>query len=63
MERKECELIECLTHILTLNCDLNHDLDPWFTRSNFEKVITQELDARLTWKERGVSRLNVVPML
>ena len=62
MERKECESIKSLTHIVTLNCDLNHDLDPWFTRSNFDKVITQEWDARLTWKERDVSRLNVGPM-
>ena len=32
---------------------------PWFSRSNFEKVITQEWDARLTWNERDVSRLAV----
>ena len=25
-----------------LNCHLTHDLDPWFSRSNFEKVSTQE---------------------
>ena len=42
-----------------LNCDLTHDLDPGFSRSNFEKVLTQEWDARLTWNERDVSRLNV----
>ena len=23
-------------HIVTLNCDLTHDFDPWFSRSNFE---------------------------
>ena len=52
-----------LDHIVTLNCDLTHDLDPWFSRSNFENAITQEWDARLTWNERDVSRLNVGPML
>ena len=49
--------------IVTLNYDLTHDLDPWFSRSNFEKVITQEGDARSTWNERDVNRLNVGPML
>ena len=49
MERKGCESIGCWTHIVTLNCDRTHDLDPWVSRSNFEKVITQEWDARLTW--------------
>ena len=44
---------------MTLNCDLTHDLDPWFSRSNFEKVVTQQWDARLTWNERGVSRKDV----
>ena len=48
---------------MTLNYDLTHDLDPWFSRSNFEKVITQVRDAWLTWNERDVSRLNVGPML
>ena len=48
---------------MSLNCDLTHDLDPWFWRSNFEKVVTKEWDAWLTWSERDVSRLNVGPML
>ena len=48
---------------MTLNYDLTHDLDPWFSRSSFEKVVTQEWDARSTWNERDVSRLNVGPML
>ena len=48
---------------MTLNYDLTHDLDPWFSRSNFEKVITQEWDARSTWNERDVSRLNVGAIL
>ena len=63
MEWKGCEPIGCWTHIVTLNYDLTHDLDPWFSRSNFEKVVTQEWDARSTWNERDVSRLNVGPML
>ena len=56
MERKGCESIGCYTPNVTLNCDLTYDLDPWFSRSNFEKVITGEWDARLTWNERDVSR-------
>ena len=63
MEQKECESIGCWTHIVTLDCDLTHDLDPWFSRSNFEKVITQEWDARLTWNERDVSRQDARPTL
>ena len=56
MERKGGESIGCETHIVTLNCDLTHDLDPWISRSNFEKVVTQQWDAGLTWNERDVSR-------
>ena len=63
MEWKGCEPIRCYIHIVTLNCELTHDLDPWFSRSNFQKVITQEWDARVTWNERDMSRLNVGPML
>ena len=40
MERKGCESIGCYTYIVTLNCDLIYDLDPWISRSNFEKVVT-----------------------
>ena len=56
MERKECESIGCYTHIVTLNCDLIYDLDLLISRSNFEKVLTQQWDARLTWNEKDVSR-------
>ena len=56
MEQKGCESTGCQTHIVTLNCDLTHDLDPWFSRANFEKVITQECEGRLTWNKRNVSR-------
>ena len=48
---------------MTLNYDLTHDLDPWFSRSNFEKVITQERYAWSIWNERDVSRMDVGPML
>ena len=41
MERKGCESTEYTTHVVTFNRDLTHDLGPWFSRSNFEKVITQ----------------------
>ena len=27
---------------MTLNCDLIYDLDPWISRSNFEKVVIQQ---------------------
>ena len=56
MERKGCESIGCYTHFVTFNFDLNHDLDLRFSRSNFEKVVSQEWDGRLTWNERDVSR-------
>ena len=54
MERKGCDSIGCYTHILTLNCDLIYDLDPWISRSYFENVVTQQWDARLTWNESDV---------
>ena len=56
MERKVCESIGCYTHFVTFNFDLNHDLDHRFSRSNFEKVVSQEWDGQLTWNERDVSR-------
>ena len=37
MELKECESIECWTHVVTFNVHLTHDLDLGFSRSNFEK--------------------------
>ena len=54
MERKGCESIGYYTHFVTSNFDLTHDLDLEFSRSNFEKVISQEWDGRLTWNERDV---------
>ena len=56
MELKGCESIECWTHAVTLNGHLTHDLYFGFSRSNFEKVVSEEWDGRLTWKERDVSR-------
>ena len=50
MERKGCESIECWTHVVTFNVHLFHDLDLGFSGSNFEKVVYQEWDGRLTWK-------------
>ena len=63
MEWKECEAIGWYTHFVTFNFDLNHDFDLGFLRSNFEKVISQKWDGRLTWNQRDVSRWNVGPML
>ena len=56
MEQKGCELIGCYTHFVTVNFDLNHDLDLGFPRSSFEKVLSYEWDGRLTWNERDASR-------
>ena len=54
MESKGCESIECWTHVVTFNFHLFHDLDLGFSRSNLEKVISQEWDDRLAWSERDV---------
>ena len=35
MEWKGCESIGCYTRIVTLNCDLIYDLDPWIFKVNF----------------------------
>ena len=60
MEQKGCESIKCWTHVVTFNVHLFHDLDLGFSRLNLEKkVICQEWDGRLTWKERDVGRYNV----
>ena len=56
MERKGCESIGCYTHFVTLDFHLNIDLDLGFSRSNFEKVVSQEWDGPLKWNERDVSR-------
>ena len=56
MELKGCESIECWTHAVTFNVHLTHDLYLGFSRSKFEKVISQEWDGRLTCNEGDVSR-------
>ena len=48
MEQKGCESIECWIHVVTFNVHLFHDLNFGFLRSNFENVISQEWDGRLT---------------
>ena len=39
MERKGCESIECNTHFVIFNFDLNHDHDLGFSRSNLKKKL------------------------
>ena len=41
---------------MTFNVHLTHDLDLGFSRSNFEKDVSQEWNGPLTWNERDVSR-------
>ena len=38
---------------MTFNLDINHDLDLGFRTANFERVVSQEWDGRLTWDEKG----------
>ena len=40
------------THYVTLSYDLDLEFSTW----NFDKAISQEKDARLTWNRRDVSR-------
>ena len=63
MEQKGCESIGCYTHFVTFNFYLNHNPDLVFSRSNFEKVLSQGWDGLLTWDERDVNGYNVGPML
>ena len=53
--------------MLDPHCDFEVWPHPWtwplILRSNFEKVVTQELNTRLTRNERDVGRLNVGPTL
>ena len=55
MELKGCESTECWTHLVTFNFHLTHDLDLEFSTSNFEIVVSQEWEGRLTWNERDMS--------
>ena len=56
MELKECESIECWTHVVTFNVHLTHDFDLGFSGSNFENAVSEECVGRLTWNESDVSR-------
>ena len=60
---KGCESIKCYNHFVTYNVSLTHDIDLGFSRSNIEKVLSQEWDGRLTWNERDVSREDVTHTL
>ena len=56
-ERKGCEAIECLTHVVTLNVHLNHDLELGFPRSNFLIAIDRNAGAhrhrmKVIWVDR-----------
>ena len=55
LEQKGCEPIGCYTYFVTLSYD--HDLG--FSRSNFENVVSQEWEGRLTWNQSDVSRKDV----
>ena len=48
-------------------CDFSCPPQPWlglgFSRSNFEKVVSQECNGRLKWNERDVSRYEATPFL
>ena len=55
-ESEGCEWMECSTHVVTFNPVLTHDLDLGLWKSNFEKVLSYELNGRLTWNERDASR-------
>ena len=39
------------------------DLDPRFSRSNFENAVSQEWEDRSTWNERDMSRYGIMPTL
>ena len=53
MERKRCESIVCYTHFVIFNIPLTHDLDLEFSRSNFEKVISQEWERPIYMELKG----------
>ena len=38
---------------MTFNVHLTHDLNPGFSRSNFEKVVSQEWDGQIDMKRKG----------
>ena len=52
MERKGCGSIGSWAQFVTLDFYLIHDLDLGFSRSNFEKAVSEEWECRLTLNER-----------
>ena len=58
-EWKECESIECWTHVVTFNVSLTHDLDLWFSRSNLKMLYLR--NGRADW--HGTKRMWVDRML
>ena len=52
MEQKECESIECYTHFVIFNFDLNHDHDLGFSRSNLKKscILGMGWQIDMEWK-------------
>ena len=50
-----------LHHVVTFNFHFTHDLDLEFSRSNFEKVVSQEWDGRLTRNKRDLNGWDVAP--
>ena len=53
MELKGCESIECWTHAVTFNVHLTHDLYLGFSRSKFEKVVSQEWGRPIDMEGKG----------
>ena len=53
MEQKGCESIGCKTHIVTLNCDLTHNLDLRISRSNFEKSHNSGMGGPIDMEQKG----------
>ena len=66
MEPKECELKGCKTHIVTLNCDLTHDLDLGFSRPIFKIAVSQEQDGwstRINTEQKGYESIGCYPTM
>ena len=53
MEQKGCESIGCYTHIVTLNCDLTHNLDLRISRLNFEKSHNSGMGGLIDMEQKG----------
>ena len=53
MEWKGCESIGCKTHIMTLNCDLTHDLDPLIFKVKFWKSHNSGMGCPIDMERKG----------